>query len=82
MDMVTNLCLNLVFSIGSFVVYKSFSGVYYIYRYWRPINTIVDYSESYIVLSESEYKELVNNGNVINEIDNRLKKIETNLDKN
>jgi len=59
--------MNCVFKVGSWVVYKSFNGLQYVYKRVRPENLQEQYtldelnSSPYVIITEEEYDALKNN---------------------
>jgi hypothetical protein len=68
MDLTCSLLITGVFKIGSWVVYKSFNGLQYVYKQMRP-DQLHEYnldelnSTTYVVITEEEYDALKNNQN-------------------
>ena len=67
MDLTCSLLLKSVFNVGSWVVYKSFNGLQYVYKRVRPDQLHDQYnldelnSTPYVIITEEEYDALVNN---------------------
>ena len=67
MDLTCSLLLTSVFKVGSWVVYKSFNGLQYVYKRVRPDQLDNQYtldelkSTPYVIITEEEYDELKNN---------------------
>ena len=67
MDLACSLILTGVFKVGSWVVYKSFNGLQYVYKRVRPDQLDNQYtldelkSTPYVIITEEEYDELKNN---------------------
>ena len=67
MDLTCSLLLKSVFNVGSWVVYKSFNGLQYMYKRVRPDQLDNQYtldelnSTPYVIITEEEYDALKNN---------------------
>jgi len=67
MDLTCSLLLTTTFKVGSWVVYKSFNGLQYVYKKVRPDQLDNQYtldelnSTPYIIITEEEYDALKNN---------------------
>ena len=68
MDLTCSLILTGAFKIGSWVVYKSFNGLQYVYKQMRPDQLHNEYytldelnSPPYVIITEEEYDVLKNN---------------------
>jgi hypothetical protein len=70
----------MVLKIGSIFVYKSYNGLYYVYRYYIPLKEPNDNSNNgeYVVLTAEEYNSLVYKNDAIQLIEERLANIENN----
>ena len=85
-DYITSLAISLSISLGSWIVFKSASGVYYSVKWLtggtpQPINEKeMDNLKAVIVITEEEYQNLLNNQKGLADIQNRLSKIEHRLE--
>jgi len=67
MDLTCSLLLTATFKVGSWIVYKSFNGLQYVYKKVRPDQLDNQYtldelnSTPYIIITEEEYDALKNN---------------------
>ena len=67
MDLTSSLLFKSVFKLGSWVVYKSFNGLQYMYKRVRPDQLDNQYtldelnSTPYVIITEEEYDALKNN---------------------
>ena len=67
MDLTSILLFKSVFKLGSWVVYKSFNGLQYMYKRVRPDQLDNQYtldelnSTPYVIITEEEYDALKNN---------------------
>jgi hypothetical protein len=72
MDLACSLILTGVFKVGSWVVYKSFNGLQYVYKRVRSDQLHTEYtldelnSPPYVIITEEEYDALKNNCNTSN----------------
>lgn len=77
-DLVSSACLNLVFSVSSWIVYKSVGGVYHVYKRYGITHSIKDHNVNelieppYIVLTTEEYDRLINKSESIDHINQKL----------
>lgn len=64
MDLACSLILTGVFNVGSWVVYKSFNGIQYVYKRVRPDQLHNEYtldelnSPPFVIITEEEYDAL------------------------
>jgi len=64
-NVITSLTVNVVVSCGSWVIYNSVNGIYYLYKYIRPGSLIKDKvidDVEYIIISKEEYNALLQKG--------------------
>jgi hypothetical protein len=61
-NVITSLTVNVVVSCGSWVIYNSANGIYYLYKYIRPGSLIKDKvidDVEYIMITKEEYNALL-----------------------
>ena len=85
-DYFTSLAISLSISLGSWIIYKSASGVYYSVR-WLTGGTTkaitlkeMEDMKPVVVLTQEEYEQLLDNQKGLMDIQNRLSKIENKLE--
>ena len=57
-DFITSVALRVMVNVGSWIVYKSGNGLYYMYKKINPDNNI-----EYITITSDEYNNLIKNNN-------------------